>query len=362
MDDFISSEKLSGGTDIAHIRSHGECRVTPISVVMPVYNTCPSILKEAVDSILNQSFRDFEFIIIDDGSTDDTRNYLNNLMDERIWIIWNRRNLGITKSLNIGLRAARGTYIARMDSDDISIPDRLEKQYVYMESHPDVILSGSKVEVFGDGHGISGGNRRRENMEDYRIELLFSNPGPYHSTAFIRREVFLKNHIQYDEKLFYAQDYGLYAVIAWLGRIVILDDVLLKYRIHRGQICRAHRKSQILCDKMTQKKQLAVLLDSVTNEEMDFHYKYSTGYYPEVVISPEAVAWYRRLIRANDSRQVYNRIKFRRYIGRLERRLVEQSFSREMSRAEKLRLSFRYLPLPSIIRVIAKMFLLRVYD
>lgn len=121
-----------------------------ISVVMPTYNTEVSILKEAVDSILNQTFGDFEFIIIDDGSTNNSVEYLKSLQDQRVKIIRNDTNIGITKSLNIGLRAAKGKYIARMDSDDIAFPDRFEIQYAFMESHPDVFVCGAKVKHFKD--------------------------------------------------------------------------------------------------------------------------------------------------------------------------------------------------------------------
>ena len=121
----------------------------PISVVMPVFNTPVSFLREAVDSIINQTFKDFEFIIIDDGCTGSCSEYLESLSDPRIRIIHNERNLGITKSLNIGLREARGKYIARMDDDDISIPIRFEKQFAFMESNPDIILCGSKKVTIG---------------------------------------------------------------------------------------------------------------------------------------------------------------------------------------------------------------------
>ena len=108
----------------------------PISVVMPAYNTPVDILREAVESILNQSFSEYEFIIVDDDSTKtETISYLNSLEDTRIRIIRNEANVGATKSLNIGFKAAKGQYIARMDSDDISLPNRLEKQFVFMESH-----------------------------------------------------------------------------------------------------------------------------------------------------------------------------------------------------------------------------------
>ena len=110
-----------------------------ISVIMPSFNTPVEMLAKAVDSILEQTYRDFEFIIIDDGSTGSCREYLESLSDPRIRIIHNEKNLGITKSLNIGLRAARGKYIARMDADDICISDRFEKQYKFMEEHTDEV-------------------------------------------------------------------------------------------------------------------------------------------------------------------------------------------------------------------------------
>ena len=116
-----------------------------ISVVMPVYNTAVPFLKDAVDSIVNQTCQDFEFLIIDDGSTGECAEYLAHLRDPRIRIIRNPKNIGITKSLNIGFREAKGKYIARMDSDDISFPARFERQYAFMEAHPDTIVCGTKT-------------------------------------------------------------------------------------------------------------------------------------------------------------------------------------------------------------------------
>ena len=122
----------------------------PISVVMATYNTPTPFLKTAVESVLNQTFTAFEFIIVDDASTNESVDYLKGLTDERVRIVRNSSNLGITKSLNIGLREARGKYIARMDADDISLPQRFEKQYLFMEANPDAIICGSKVVDFCD--------------------------------------------------------------------------------------------------------------------------------------------------------------------------------------------------------------------
>ena len=161
-----------------------------ISVVMPTYNTQISILREAVDSILNQTFSDFEFIIIDDGSANDTYEYLKSIPDERIKIIKNDTNIGITKSLNIGFRAARGKYIARMDSDDIAFPDRFEKQYAFMESHPDVFVCGSKAIFFKDRAlpDIKPAEQTKKQYtfikkKDSRRKVTFK---PYSSVHFVR--------------------------------------------------------------------------------------------------------------------------------------------------------------------------------
>ena len=113
-----------------------------ISVIMPTYNTPREFLENAIQSILRQTYGDFEFIIVDDCSTDDTEEYLRSIADSRIRVIRNQTNLGITKSLNIGLREARGEYIARMDSDDIALPERFEKQLKFMQEHQNVIVCG----------------------------------------------------------------------------------------------------------------------------------------------------------------------------------------------------------------------------
>ena len=291
-----------------------------ISVVMPTYNSAADILREAVDSILAQTFRDFEYIIIDDGSTNESVDYLLSLGDERIKLIRNPKNLGITKSLNIGFRVAQGKYIARMDSDDIALPARLEKQFAFMESHPDVIVCGTNVECFGTVSGVSGGTI--EDMESYRIRAVFRNPGPYHPTAFFNRESLLRYHLTYDENLMFSQDYGLWVEISKYGKVYILNDVLLRYRTHSSQISQAHRKKQIQCDQMTQAKLLRELLGDVTQEELDLHYRYSTGYYHDEIKNEKALTWFRRLIEANNQVGKYDKKQFNHEVNSIIARII----------------------------------------
>ena len=327
-----------------------------ISVLMPVYNTDVSFLQEAVSSILDQSLQDFEFIIIDDGSVGDTTSFLNELEknDERVRLIRNRQNLGITKSLNIGLKAARGKYIARMDSDDIAMPPRFEKQYAFMERHPDVILCGSRVEYLGDRHGLSSGKWRRkiENMDDYRVRLLFDNPGPHHPSIFIRHEGLIKYHILYDESLPFAQDYGLFSVISRYGRVVTMDDVLMRYRVHDSRVSTKKKEQQMYCATMVKKRLLSELMD-VTDADMEVHCFYSANHM-DAKITPEAAEWYQRILAANARRHLYKGRKLKRHIERIKRRLVAHTFTNEMSFAQKAILAARYVSPTSMVKMIVE--------
>ena len=320
-----------------------------ISVIMPVYNTTTEYLKESVNSILSQTYQNIEFIIIDDGSTDDTQSYLQSIEDERIKLVRNSKKLGITKSLNIGLRMAKGKYTARMDSDDISLPLRLERQYAYMEKHPDVIACGTKVEYFGEQRGIHGSII--DNMERYRVKMLFVNPGPFHPTVMYRNDLLKRFNILYDEKLEYAQDYGMWKTIINYGKISVINETLLRYRIHKKQVTSEHRETQIRCDQAVQRELLLELLGSITDDEMNMHYYHSTGYYREASIGPNILRWYKRLISANREKRLYDQKELERYIEIIEKRLIGNLFRKDMPNAKKAWLIFRYLPFKSAFRI-----------
>jgi len=316
-----------------------------VSVIMATYNTEIPMLREAVDSILNQTFTNFEFLIIDDGSIDESVSYLKTLTDPRIRLIRNSENLGITKSLNIGLREARGRYIARMDADDVSLPERLQKEFDFMESHPDVIVCGSRIGTIDEtGRVLSISPQRPHDMEDYRVRMLFQNPGPIHPTAFFNNEMLQDNNITYNEELIHAQDYGMWETVCHYGTVYTLDDVLLYRRKHDGQISSARRGVQIKCDKITLKKILTELLGEVTDEEVDFHYTYSGGYFSDVVMNDDVAAWYDRLLQANKEKHIYNQQKLEKRILTIKKNLVRQTITPDMGVIEKTRIAMRYLP------------------
>lgn len=241
-----------------------------ISVIMAVYNTKESYLKEAIESILQQTFTDFEFIIICDCPTDNStaivRSYASS--DKRIFVIENNQNIGLTKSLNKGIRVSRGQYLARMDADDIAMSERLKIQYQFMESHPDVIVLGSRVKTT-DNNRIAVSTFLPD-QDVLRIRMLFANCGVPHPTAFLRKSFLIKEHLLYDENYPKSQDYKLWIdILERNGQMVLLHEVLLMYRIHDKQISEIEGKTKypyslsIACDNLTK------LLGSLTSNEID---------------------------------------------------------------------------------------------
>ena len=239
---------------------------------MANYNTPIEYLEQAVNSILSQTYSNFELIIIDDASTDDSIKYLENIDDERIVLIKNEKNLGPAISRNEGIDIARGEYIAILDSDDISRPDRLKYQLDFMENNPEVIVCGSWFEKFGIENQIR--KPLIEDFELYRCQLLFSNTPLTlcHSTAMIRKSMLDENNIRYDVTLPKAQDYGMWVVCSNYGKITILDKVLVKYRTHEMQISTKTREAQTDLADLVSRRQLEEIGVAFCKEEKRWRY------------------------------------------------------------------------------------------
>ncbi|MFN7280529.1 MAG: glycosyltransferase, partial [bacterium] len=180
-----------------------------VSIVMPVYNTAP-FLEEAVQSILHQTFTDFEFIIIDDGSTDESLDILKSFRDERILVLSNGINRGLVFTLHRGLNAARGRYIARMDGDDVSLPDRLQRQVDYMNTHPEADLLATCVDLIdeeGRNTGVWEDDRLHISPESIRSFLPVNN-SLAHPSVLARAEVI--RALGYRAEQRDAEDYDLW--------------------------------------------------------------------------------------------------------------------------------------------------------
>lgn len=201
-----------------------------ISVVLPVYNG-DKYIKDAVTSVLNQTFKNFELIIINDGSTDNSLSIIKRIMkeDKRIKLI-DRHNRGLVFSLNEGISLARGEFIVRMDADDICLPTRFEKQFKFMESY-NIDLCGSWIQPF-EGDKYLGVRKYPEKHGDIVISSIFYCPFAHPSTM-IRSIVF--RSLKYEDEI--AEDYNLWCNIILNGhKVANLPEVLLKYRNHEEQI------------------------------------------------------------------------------------------------------------------------------
>ena len=250
-----------------------------VSFLMSNYNTSLEYLKKALDSVLSQVFKDFEVVIINDGSIDDSKCILCEYakIDNRITIVENEKNLGLPSSLNRGIKHCRGEYIARMDTDDICYPDRLDKQVAYMDEHPEYIVSGAWADVFCEDENniVKKWTPKMCSQDEYRIRLMFSSaPLIIHPTAIFRRELLIKNNLRYPEELkyTYAEDYKMWTQCSACGEIGILEETVIKYREEKSdnRITVRHEKEMAQCGFEIQRDQLKNL-DIELTEEM-YHY------------------------------------------------------------------------------------------
>ena len=201
-----------------------------ISVIMSTYNE-EKYIEASLNSLLNQTFKDFEIIIVDDASTDHTRQLIQGLQDERIHLLCNEENHGLTKNLNKALQYAKGRYIARMDGDDIAFPRRFEKQYQYMEAHTDTMLVSCYTKSFGDSDLVFALPDKNEVLKvRMLIRPVFAHPG------FMMRRELIEAGYQYNEEYRTAQDYEFASRVAEKYKIGLVPEVLLFYRVHKKQI------------------------------------------------------------------------------------------------------------------------------
>ena len=213
-----------------------------ISVIMGVHNGA-KYLRGAIDSILNQAFADFEFLIVNDASTDESTSILSSYADQRIKIINNSENLGLTKSLNKGLAIAQGEYIARMDADDISLPERFEVQKKFLDESPKIAVVGSATIIIDDNNKESGSKTPVTDPDLLKFYVQLKNQLT-HSSVMFRKNVILEIG-GYDESVKYAQDYDLWSRL--LHKKIMLSNIekpLLKYRFHQKSITQGATKGK----------------------------------------------------------------------------------------------------------------------
>ena len=194
---------------------------------MPVYNA-GKYLNESIESILNQTFRDFEFIIFNDASTDNSLEIIKSYDDSRIVLIDSPVNTGYVKHLNHGLELAKGEYIARMDADDIALPQRFEKECEIL-NNPKVILCGAAIEFIGTK---TGDVIFPQNHREIVTNLLLYGNCIAHPAVMFRKSIVDRHQLRYDEALSPAEDYAMWLSMEGFGKFYNVKEVLLKYRVH----------------------------------------------------------------------------------------------------------------------------------
>jgi glycosyltransferase involved in cell wall biosynthesis len=210
-----------------------------VSVVMSVYNG-ERYLAQAIDSILCQTYTNFEYVIIDDGSTDRTSEILSRYMfeDARIRVI-HQENIGLTKSLNKAIGIAKGRLIARMDSDDISFPRRLEAQIDFLTRNPDHLAIGTSGVIIDENGTNQGPINLSADANELRVRFLADNY-MIHGSVVFRKDI----GVLYDESIRYAQDYDLWVRLLAIGDLANLDEKLYMWRQHKGGISEKNRTDQ----------------------------------------------------------------------------------------------------------------------
>ena len=235
-------------------------KLKKVTVIMAVHNG-ERYLSKSVASILNQSLEDFEFLIVDDGSTDGTAQILGEYVDDRIRVVRNESRRGLTRSLNLGLSSANSEFIARQDADDISLRDRLESQISYLCKRPQICVLGTNSQrIDSDGARIG----LVPKSKDVRRDLLDRNP-LVHGSVMFRREPVAKLG-GYDEFFYFCQDYELWQRIARHHEIEILSKVHYLFRQHGGNTRLQKGRESTLYQLLVRKIARETITDSAVAE------------------------------------------------------------------------------------------------
>ena len=251
-----------------------------ITVLMSVYNA-EKYLREAIDSILAQTFADFEFVIYDDCSTDQSREIIQGYSDPRIILRCNKVNRGLTKNLEEGMCLAKGDFVARMDADDIANPVRFAEQLKYFDEHPEVAILGTQVEFFDDDRKILCRTFEPESHEDITARLFISF-SLYHPTIMFRMSVIRRHQLNYDPSFRYAQDHDLWFRAMMTVRLANHPNVLMKMRAHATSVSRVKYGPQQVCADRGRKEMLDRCGISYSSEELNSYNYIAKGAFAEI--------------------------------------------------------------------------------
>jgi glycosyltransferase involved in cell wall biosynthesis len=281
---------------------------------MAVYNN-EKYIREAIDSILSQTLKELELIIVYDISTDKTKEVVLSYADPRIIFIENETRFGPVTSRNVGLKKARGKYIAIMDGDDISLPTRLEQQVKYMDAHPDIAISGTWSKTFGSKTGLI--TRHLTDPDELKAHLLFRT-SLTHSSIIIRKSLVTDQGITYTDGQLspFPEDLDLYSRASRVARLGNIPEILLLYRKHAEQSSLEKVGIQIGHTKRILTYQLSALGITPTEEELDTLISFKRY---QFINDPQFFSklgvLFNKIISANASRSLYKDSALKKIMG-----------------------------------------------
>lgn len=326
-----------------------------VSVIMPVYNG-EKFIQNAMDSILSQTFQDFELIVINDGSGDSSADIMASYDDPRIVLINNEVNTGLPNVRNQGLDTSRGEYIAWLDCDDCSVTERLEKQVKFLDENPQIGVCGAWIRIVG---GIRDEIVQFPTIpEIIRSEMLFNNCLA-NSTVMMRAACTREIGLRFDLSHHLSQDYGLWVRIPKPWKITNIPDVLTIYHLHSDQVTVIFKQKQIDIAWEIQREQLLHLGISPTGEERVIHMSLG-GFIQNTFEDPdrvyEASGYLIKLDSANKTQKIYDKKAFRKVL--LEKWLVSnrpnRSTGKLMLTSYWMRFKFDTISFGLLWRVIKK--------
>lgn len=300
--------------------------MSEVTVLLPVFNG-EEYLRETMHSILKQTYLNFEFLIIDDGSTDNSPEIINSFQDSRIRLLKNPTRLKLSGALNRGIEEARGKYIARMDADDIAFPNRLAAQVEFLDSHPEIGMCGTAIEIFGkEPERIDIYPKATEDIRSYG---LFDCPFCHPSVMF-RKELFNKFNLRYNGEYYPTEDYELWSRVIELFPTANLGQVLLRYRIHDKSMTGAD------WDEMDKKATdvirplLTEFHMEFTEEQLQLHRNIGRGRSCKLKNLQElhqAELWLAKLLKCNGTKELYNQESLAQVVSLVWFRLCVNSSS-----------------------------------
>ena len=284
-----------------------------VSVVMSVCNG-ETYLHEAIDSIINQSFSDFEFVIINDGSSDKSLSIIQSYSDKRIILVDNNGNKGLIYSLNKGIELSQGKYIARMDADDISLSNRFEKQIQFLESNSEIGVCGCDYIQFHETKETYFNAFKRH---DETLAWMLFNSSVIHPSLMIRTSVLKNQQPVFNSNFKHAEDYELWSRLLFICKFSAVNETLVKYRVHDGQVTQIHNSEQINSANAIREHILKRAGFSFSEKDLSIHCKIGSS---QLLKSFEdlknAEFWLNSLLLQNKKMQLINESIFKSILGK----------------------------------------------